>query len=375
MLNSYSEEVEFMSIQKLSRFVFVLFIFVLFVNPSFAQQAAKQTSAGKLVEIKIPAPSLKGNLLGDATEQSVSVYLPPSYDTAPSKRYPVVYLLHGFGGSNRTWTQDVGYGYNIAPLLDELINSGQVREMIVVAPNGRNAFGGSLYLNSATTGNWEDYIFRDVVGYVDTNYRTIVRPSSRGIAGHSMGGFGAISVGMKHADVFNAIYALSPCCLEPEGENDATNEAWRRIGKLTTLDQLPKRFQVRDAGFYTLVFAASSAAIAPNASRPPFYADFLYQEKDGKLLLNEAVSAKYKAIMPTNMVEDYKQNLLMMRGIFLDVGQNDEFFAIRNGTLLFARALAECGIPHTSEIYAGGKHSDKIKERLQTRVFKFFLKN
>jgi S-formylglutathione hydrolase FrmB len=244
--------------------------------------------------------------------------------------------------------------------------------MIVVAPNGKNAFGGSLYLNSATTGNWEDYIFRDVVAYIDANYRTLARPASRGIAGHSMGGFGAISVGMKHPDVFSAIYALSPCCLQLEGEFDARNEGWRRIGKITALDQLPKRLQFGDADFWTIVIAALSAAIAPNVSRPPFYADFLYQEKDGKLILNEAVSAKYKAITPTLMVNDYKQNLLAMRGIFLDVGQNEEFSVVRNGTTLFSKVLAEGGIPHTFEIYAGGKHSDKIKERLQMRVFKFF---
>jgi hypothetical protein len=97
-----------MTIQKLPRFVFVLFIFVLCGYPSLAQRAAKQAT-GKLVEIEILAPSLKGNLLGDATEQNISVYLPPSYDAAPTKRYPVVYLLHGYGGSNRSWTQeDVG---------------------------------------------------------------------------------------------------------------------------------------------------------------------------------------------------------------------------------------------------------------------------
>jgi S-formylglutathione hydrolase FrmB len=360
-----------MPIQRPPRFVFFLLIFVLFAYPSLAQRAAKQAT-GKLVEIKIPAPSLKGNLLSDASAQNISVYLPPSYDFAPTRRYPVVYLLHGYGGSNQSWTQDaVGYG-SMAPVLDDVINSRQAREMIVVAPNGRNAFGGSLYLNSATTGSWEDYIFRDVVAYIDANYRTIARPASRGIAGHSMGGFGAISVGMKHADVFSAIYALSPCCLQLEGEFDARNVGWRRIGKITALDQLPSRVKVGDADFWTISLAAMSAAIAPNASRPPFYADFLYQENDGKLTLNEAVSAKYKAITPTFMVDDYKQNLLKMRGIFLDVGQNEEFSVVRNGTLLFSRVLAERGIPHTFEIYAGGKHSDKIKERMQMRVFKFF---
>ena len=360
-----------MSIQKLSRFVFVLFIFVLFANPSFAQQIVKQVATGKFVEIKIRAPSLKGNLLGDGVEQNISVYLPPSYDTAPSKRYPVIYLLHGFNGSNRTWTNDAGIGINIAPVLDALINNGKAREMIVVAPNGRNAFGGSFYLNSAATGNWEDYIFRDVVGYVDSNYRTMARPSSRGIAGHSMGGFGAVLLGMKHADVFSAIYALSPCCLGLEGDLNEASPAWKRIGNFTSPDQMPKTPNSLD-DFYTIVLPAMSAAFAPNTESKPFYADFLYREQDKKLVRNEAVAAKWKAKMPLYMIEDYKLNLFALRGIFLDYGQNDEFSHIRIAASLFSKSLAEHGIPHAFEIYAGGDHNNKVKERLQTRVFEFF---
>jgi S-formylglutathione hydrolase len=80
-------------------------------------------------------------------------------------------------------------------------------------PDGSNAFGNSMWTNSVTTGNWEDYIALDLVEYIDKKYRTDARSASRGIAGHSSGGYGAIKLAMKHPQVFGAVYALSACCL------------------------------------------------------------------------------------------------------------------------------------------------------------------
>ena len=137
--------------------------------------------AGRIVEVEIPAPSLTGNLLGDPDVQPISVYLPPSYDASPGRRYPVIYLLHGFNGTNRTWMIDpallldgpsstgIEDGYGVegklrAPLLDSLIDDGAIPEVVLVAPNGRNAYKHSFYVNSSVAGNWENYVVDDVVG-------------------------------------------------------------------------------------------------------------------------------------------------------------------------------------------------------------------
>ena len=361
-----------MFLQKLPR-VFLAFCFLsLLAHPALPQQAAKSVAAGKLLEIRIPSPSLKGNLLGDPAEQDVTIYLPPTYDASPSKRYPVIYLLHPAGGSNKTWANKDPQGINIPvqPALDALMSSGTIREMIVVAPNGKNAYIGSFWTNSAVTGNWEDYIYRDVVAYVDSNFRTLARRSSRGIAGHSMGGFGAITIAMKHADVFSTLYALSPCCLGMEGDFNEANPAWTRVGNLTSLDQLPKVRSPND--FYTNVFVAMSTAFSPNTARPPFYGDALYQERDGKLERNDTVLARWKSKMPLYTVEDYKLNLLSLRGIGIDYGQKEEFSHIRISSTLFSKALAERSIPHVFEVYEGGTHISKVRERMETRVFQFF---
>ncbi|MDH3512888.1 MAG: esterase family protein [Gammaproteobacteria bacterium] len=210
-----------------------LCLLVLSATPVLGQQVATETGSGRFIETTIQAPSLAGNLLGDPTEQPISLYLPPSYDVSPSKRYPVVYLLHGFTGTNRTWmvntkpevgepllgSTDREYshrGYLDGWRLDEMIVAGKIREMIVVAPNSRNAYKHSYYVNSVATGNWEDYIVRDVVDYIDGNYRTLPQASSRGLAGYSGGGYGSKYIGMKHPDVFSSVFALAPCCLGPQ---------------------------------------------------------------------------------------------------------------------------------------------------------------
>ena len=193
-------------------------------------QGRKAAAEGSVVELFIPAPSLEGNLLGAATSQRLSIYLPPGYHAAPEKRYPVLYILHGFTGTNRTWLMapgvipddpptDNGYGragFLKADRLDQLIAMGVIPELIIVAPNGANAYKHSFWVNSAVTGNWEDYVTNDVVGYVDANFRTLPTAASRGVAGHSGGGNGALFLAMRHSDIFGSVYANAPCCIGPE---------------------------------------------------------------------------------------------------------------------------------------------------------------
>jgi pimeloyl-ACP methyl ester carboxylesterase len=360
-----------MSYQRAFTLALSLVLCALFVTPCFPQDAARGGAAGRLVELKLSSNALKGNLLGDPAEQRVAVYLPPSYDTSPAKRFPTLYLLHGFTGSIGVWTNNGYQGMSLQPVMDGLIRSGRVREMIVVVPNGANAYGGGFYSNSTAMGNWEDYMYRDLVSYIDANYRTFARPESRGIAGHSMGGFGAMLLGMKHPDVFSTVYALSPCCFGLEGDLSGENPAWIKTFRLTSREQLkgePKSFEE----FFVRAFVALSAAFSPNPQRPPFYADFPYQEREGRVEKNEQAYARWRSKMPLYMVDENKQNLLKLRGIFLDYGQNEEFSHIRITTTLFSKALADRSIPHVFEVYEGADHGSKIRERFETKLLQFF---
>src|SRR5215475_8937066 len=127
-----------MNSQKLFRALVVLVVCTLFAQSAFSQEAPRPAAAGRLVEFKLSSTSLKSNLLGDPAEQNVAVYLPPSYDASQAKRYPTLYLLHGFTDSIRVWTNNGYQGMSLRPLMDGLIKDGRIREMIVVVPNGRN---------------------------------------------------------------------------------------------------------------------------------------------------------------------------------------------------------------------------------------------
>src|SRR6185436_16480099 len=170
------------------------------------------------------------------------------------KRYPVVYLLHGYGGTERTW---VTLG-PVKPAMDTLVRNGTVREMFVVMPSGRNAFDGSFYTNSASTGNWDDFIAKELVSYIDGKYRTLARPESRGLAGHSMGGYGTFAVGMRHSgDVYSALYAMSGCCTQ--FSRSAGNGAmWDTLANVKSLAD------IRRLSFFPRVTLALNAAFSPD---------------------------------------------------------------------------------------------------------------
>lgn len=362
-----------MRLQKPNRLV-VVFCFLLLSHAlaiAATHQQAATARAGKVVEIKVPAPSVKANLIGAQPELAVSVYLPPGYDSAPETRYPTIYLLHGFLSNNKVWFTNVFQGMNLQTTMDSMIAADKIREMIIVAPSTFiPVFGGSFYANSAVNGNWEDAIYRDLVQYIDANYRTIASSNSRGIAGHSMGGYGALVLGMKHPEVFSVIYALSPCCTTLDADMSANNPAWQKVLGLTSLDQLKVRPQSPE-DFFTIAFMATGAALSPNPAAP-LKVDLPFRLSGNSVEKNPAVYQAWQSRMPAYMVNDHKQDLLKLRGLFIDYGEKEQFTHIVLGAQQFSRALAEQNIPHIFEVYPKGDHGSRLRERFETRLLQFF---
>jgi len=186
-----------------------------------------------------------------------------------------------------------------------------------------------------------------------------------------MGGYGAVILGMKHPETFSAVYALSPCCLGLEGDLGESNTAWLRVLRLTSRDQVPKEPKSFE-DFFVTAFVALSAVFSPNPGRAPLYGDWPFVERDGRIQKNDVIYGKWQSKMPLYLVEKYKQNLLSLRGIFLDYGEKEEFSHIRSSTSSLSKALAERQIPHVFELYKDGDHGNKVRERLETRLFGFF---
>src|SRR5678815_1267844 len=164
----------------------------------------------KVDSIKIHGTTLEGNLEGNAVDRDVLVFLPPSYDKQKSRRYPVIYALHGYSIGAEQWSKEI----HVPQTIEGAFAQG-AQEMIVVLPDSKTVHNGSMYSSSVTTGDFENFIARDAVGYIDAHYRTIPNRLARGLVGHSMGGYGATRIGTKHADVFGSLYIMSPCCLSP----------------------------------------------------------------------------------------------------------------------------------------------------------------
>jgi S-formylglutathione hydrolase FrmB len=174
----------------------------------------KQIAKGTVQTNKGSWQIVEGNLSGDSADRYVSVYLPAGYGTNPKKHYPVVYFLHGYTDDDAKFYGLKKHWMVLPPILNTVFAQDPIHEMIVVTPDAYTRFQGSMYSNSVTTGNWEDFIAKELVGYIDGHYRTIAKKESRGLCGHSMGGYGALRIGEKNPDVFSSVYLLSPLLLK-----------------------------------------------------------------------------------------------------------------------------------------------------------------
>jgi S-formylglutathione hydrolase len=332
------------------------------VRPSLAAQPPPR---GAVQEITVHGQSLEGNLDSDSPNRKVSVYLPPGYSRDPKRRYPVVYMLHGFTEDDEKWFGSEQKGINLPEMLDRSIANGTVRDLIVVVPNAYTKYQGSFYSNSIVTGNWEDFITTDLVRYIDAHYRTLASRESRGLAGHSMGGYGTIRIGMKHPDVFGSIYAMSACCLMWGADFQPAGPVALKIGGIHTENALDQ------ADFSVHIHFAEAAAWSPNPGNPPFYVDF---PADAGETPHPEIIAKWSANLPLAMIDQYRKNLQRLNAIAFDVGDQDDFAHIPLGAKALDKVLTDYRIAHTFEIYQG-THTSAIPERLETKVLPFFSKN
>jgi enterochelin esterase-like enzyme len=310
--------------------------------------------------VKVHAKTLEGNLEGDSADREVSVYLPPSYQTDKRRRYPVVYMLHGFTDSDELWFGLKKHFISLPAVLDKTLSSGGAREMIVVMPNALTRYYGSMYSNSATTGNWEDFVSQELVAYVDSHYRTLPRAASRGLAGHSMGGYGTIRIGMRHPSVFSSIYMLSPCCMAPPGQ-----QAGPGVARAEAVKQFA---EVDKADFMTKAMLASAAAWSPDPSGPPLFLALPWRNG----VYQPAIGAKWAANAPLAMIDQYIADLKQLKAIAFDAGSSDQPIASTIQTL--DRILSDYRIPHTFEIY-DGNHVNHISERVEKKMLPFFSNN
>ena len=228
-------------------------------------------------------------------------------------------------------------------------------EFIIVVPDTFNRFGGSMYSSSPTIGDWESFIAKDLVSYIDSHYNTLATPASRGLSGHSMGGYGTMRIGMKHPGIFGALYAMSSCCLDSVAmgaEQSAANYARMDEG-------------LENSGGMALAGLAQAASWSSNPQNPPYYVDLPY-DRDGNAV--PEVQARWPANSPVAFVGQYVPALETYRAIFMDIGDQD---GLITGNNKLDAALTRLGIDHDYVVYEGN-HGNRIGQRFIDNVLPFF---
>lgn len=303
--------------------------------------------------IRVRGTSLEGNLEGNAVDRDVIVFLPPTYAREKARRYPVVYALHGYSIGAEQWSGEI----HVPQTIEGAFALG-AREMIVVLPDSKTRHNGSMYSSSPTVGDFEQFVARDLVAYVDAQYRTMPRRESRGLVGHSMGGYGATRIGMKHADVFGSLYIMSPCCLSPRGAGPPNSDIEKTLAGAKTPEDVSR------LPFGARAQLAAAAAWAPNPNAPPFFLDL--PTKDG--VLQADVIARFAANAPLAFVDQWIGHLRRYRGIAIDVGDQD---GLKADSVKLHDVLDRYHIVNTFEIYPG-THTSRVADRFQNHVLPFF---
>lgn len=184
----------------------------------------------------VPRGSLRADTVWSqslGTTKRLLVYLPPSYARDTARRFPVAFYLHGLGGNEDNWLLQA----RIDRVADSLFARG-AGEAIVIMPDGDDSWYSTWATLPAAAAcaadtvrkepaasycvpwpHYDDYIARDLVAHVDSNYRTLHSPAHRGIAGLSMGGYGAVTLALRYPDVFSSAAShsgvLAPALLGP----------------------------------------------------------------------------------------------------------------------------------------------------------------
>jgi enterochelin esterase-like enzyme len=301
-------------------------------------------TGGRVHDAELRSKVLADNLVGVDPLRRIKVYLPPGYERS-SARYPVVYYIHSTMWSPRQVFEESRLG----EFVDRAIGSGRLGEVIVVAgdfttPSGFNFFG-----NDRVAGRWIDHIVDELVPFVDASFRTRAAAASRAITGDFFGGFAALKVPMLRPGVFGALYALHPVGTGTGLQPGMWRPDWKVVHAARNWEDLR-----RDT--YAPVFVAMAQAYLPNASRPPFFCDFMVEPANGGLEPRTSnIITMYSRFLLDSLLIEHGPALKQMRGVKIDWGRYDPTLGHVYAAQAFTRKLEEYGIPHFAEEYSGNE--------------------
>lgn len=309
--------------------------------------------------VPIDSRALRGNLIGDPSLREMAVLLPPTYYKEPKRRFPVVYLLHGLGQRKEGHVHTA----RMFEFFHDSMKAGKLAPMILVAVDGSTAFGGSYFGNSPVVGNFQEYVALEIVGKVDSLFRTDRSRAGRAVAGFSMGGFGSIKLGMKYPDIFSQVGSLSGSPLSIRYRKQVYRSALLNHRKPASLAEL--RESVTYEKNWSLAAAYAKASVfSANPKNPPFFLDLPFERRDRDE--DDPVWQRWWDDDPLAAVATHQKALRAMETIYLDQGDDETTL----GTEEFDRELTRYGVGHTHFIFRGD-HVDRLPERW-LRMLRYF---
>ena len=322
--------------------------------------------------------SLENNPLGSPVDRLISVYLPPGYFENTQRKYPVIYYLHGYDGNHSKLTilptnddlkKLAGF---LTPelaaqikldrvacysMLDDMISRCELKPFVLVQPDGSllmpkinnakdimtglPATKGSFYVNTAATGKYEDYIIKDVIRFVESNYRVIPDVSRRAVAGTSMGGYGALSIYFRHPDMFAAVAVASPANFTVDSLTTKYVQPMmiRLLGRETAE-------QMGSAGMNDIL---DTLDLVYSKERPLL--PTVKRDEQGGITCYDSRAAANWARYDLNKVIDEAAAKLHNANIMFDCDKDDEF-ALAQPCVTLHKTLIRHGIKHIFELYS-----------------------
>jgi len=330
-----------------------------------ASLVAEESGSQVLVR-QLRGESLAHSLIGTDPVRKLAVYLPPGYGGSV-QRYPVIYYLPN---PLAKFDEDF-YRGQAREVLDRAMAAGEMGKVIFVAVDMATPLGCSWYVNSPVTGNWEVFMVRELVTYVDANFRTLASRDSRGIAGDFMGGYGAIRFGMTHPEVFGTVYALHPVGTGSGIYTMYSRPDWKKLAGIKSRDELPK-------GIWANIFISIFQASVPNVNKPPLYIDLQARAVGDTVEIDSAVTERLRDnFLLETMIGRYADNLKSLRGLRFDWARNDGNQDHVYANQALTHKLNEFGIPHEAEEYNGvwGTGNWGADGRVYTEVLPFFARH
>jgi S-formylglutathione hydrolase FrmB len=294
----------------------------------------------------VHSEALAGNPLGDPATRPVVVYTPPGYDAVGSRRYPALYVLHGYTGDAVALLSARPWETNVLQWVDRLIKERSMPPALLVIVDGFTRLGGSQYLDSVHNGAYATYTVRDVVGHVDRTFRTIPTEGGRAVLGKSSGGFGAMHLVLEHPGTFAAFashsgdayfkYAHPPAFATVHRALEAHD-----VNIAAFVESFERKHKRPAAEYTTMEMLAYAAAYSPRGPAA-FDIDLPFDQKTGEL--RQEVFARWLAYDPAERVATHRAQLERLRLRFVDCGRRDEY-NLDVGARVVSERIRALGLP------------------------------